>query len=240
MGILPQDFKSKCTCSNATGLSPYYLLYGRYPLLPIDIEFGVFVPELSEAITYKYVQELKKRLENAFQKANAFCEKEALRSKQSFDRTAKSSKLLPVDVVLVKKKGFTSKHKIADKWETEPCEIVSQRSDGLPVYTVVRNDRERTLHHNMLFLLGLRHDIGSILDDTGKSENSGNPAGEQVDNFPIIDGEVDQPVYEGPQTRSHTKQLMKANVLMDQMFDINSSEICDDIADIIEMPGRIH
>ena len=48
-------------------------LYGRHPLLPIDIEFGVFVPELSEAVTYKYVQNLKIRLENAFQKANAFC-----------------------------------------------------------------------------------------------------------------------------------------------------------------------
>ena len=95
LGTLPGDFKSKwtqhistptyaynCTCSNATGFSPYYLLYGRHPLLPIDIEFGVFVPELSEAITYKYVQELKKRQVNAFQKANAFCEKEALRSKQ--------------------------------------------------------------------------------------------------------------------------------------------------------------
>ena len=94
LGTLPEDFKSKwtqhihtltyaynCTCSNATRFSPYYLLYGRHPLLPIDIEFGVFVPELSEVITYKYVSELKQRLENAFQKANALCEKEALRSK---------------------------------------------------------------------------------------------------------------------------------------------------------------
>ena len=102
---------------------------------------------------------------------------------------------------MVKKKGFTSKHKIADKWETEPYEIVSQRSDGLPVYMVVRNDRE-------------------------------------VDNFPIVDGEVDQPVYEGPQTQSHTKQLMRANVLMDQMFDVTSGEIFDDITDIIEMPDK--
>ena len=111
-----------------------------------------------------------------------------MRSKQRFDRTAKSSKLLPGDLVLVKKKGFTSKHKIADKLETEPYEIVSQRSDGLPVYTVVRNDRKRTLHHNMLFPLGLWHDTESILDDTGKSKSSGNPVEEQVDNFPIVDG----------------------------------------------------
>ena len=116
-----------------------------------------------------------------------------------------------------------------------PYEIVSQRSDGLPVYTVVRNDRERTLHHNMLFLLGLWCDTESILDNMGGSEISGNPVEEQV-NFPIIDGEIDQPVYEGPQTRSHKKQLMKANVLMDQMFDIHSGEICYDNVDVVEMP----
>ena len=96
-----------CTHSNATRFSPYYLLHGRHPFLPIDIEFGAFVPELSEAITYKYVQELKRRLENAFKKAKAFCQKEALRSKQRFDQTATSCKLLPGDLVLVKKDGFT-------------------------------------------------------------------------------------------------------------------------------------
>ena len=87
----------------------------------------------------------------------------------------------------------------------------------------------------MLFLLGLWHDTESILDDTDESEDSGNPVEEQVDNFPIVDGEVDQPIYEGPQTLSRTKQLMKANVLVDQMFDINSGMICDDIVDVVKM-----
>ena len=64
------------------------------------------VTELSEVVTYKYIQNLKKRLENAFQKANAFCEKEAVRSKQHFDKTAKCSKLLPGDLVLVRRKGL--------------------------------------------------------------------------------------------------------------------------------------
>ena len=107
-------------------------------------------------------------------------------------------------------------------------EIVLQGSDGPSVYTVVRNDRVRTLHCNMLFPLGLWHDTESILDNTGESENSGNPVEERVDNFLIVDGEIDQPVYKGPQTWSCIKQLMKANVLMDQLFDISSREICDD------------
>ena len=55
LGTLSEDFKSQwpqhistltyaynCTRSNATGFSPYYLLYGRQLLLPIDIEFSVY------------------------------------------------------------------------------------------------------------------------------------------------------------------------------------------------------
>ena len=138
---------------------------------------------------------------------------------------------MPGDLVLVRRKGFTLKHKIADKWEYEPYEIVSQHSDGLPVYTVMRNDRERTLHCNILFPLGLQCDTGSVLNDVRKSENSGNPVSKQVDNFPTSDGEVDQPIYEGSQTRSHTRNLMKANILMNQMFDIQESS-----SDIIPKP----
>ena len=114
-----------------------------------------------------------------------------IRSKQRFDRTARCSKLEPGDLVLVKRKGFTSKHKIADKWGTEPYEIVSQRSDGLPVYTVMRNGYETTLHRNMLFPLGLRHDSGSILSNLAEFENTENPESNQIDNFSNGDGEVD-------------------------------------------------
>ena len=85
LGTLPDDFKSKwtqhistlvnaynCTHSNATGFSPYYLLYGRHQLLPIDIEFGVLVPKLSEAITYKYVQELRKEIRKCLSESQCF------------------------------------------------------------------------------------------------------------------------------------------------------------------------
>ena len=63
--------------------------------------------------------------------------------------------------------------------------------------------------------------------------NLENPDLAQVDNFSNSDGEIDQPVYEGPQTRSHTKNLMKANVLMNNLFDVQSGEICDEIPEIL-------
>ena len=60
----------------------------------------------------------------------------------------------------------------------------------------------------MLFLLGLWYDTESILDNASKSEVPRNPVVEQVDNFLIVDSEIDQSVHEGPQTQSHTKQLI--------------------------------
>ena len=38
------------------GFSPYFLMYGRQPLLPVDIEFGVFTPDVTGVATQKYVQ----------------------------------------------------------------------------------------------------------------------------------------------------------------------------------------
>ena len=70
-----------CTRNNATSFSPYYLMYGHHPLLPIDIEFGVFTPDISEVATHKYVQKLKHRLEYAYQKAREYNEQEALKNK---------------------------------------------------------------------------------------------------------------------------------------------------------------
>ena len=78
-GTLPEELKINwpqhvstlthaynCTRNNATGFSPYFLMYGRQPLLPIDIEFGVFTPDVTGVATQKYVQMLKHQLEWAY------------------------------------------------------------------------------------------------------------------------------------------------------------------------------
>ena len=85
----------------------------------------------------------------------------------------------------------------------------------------------------MLFLLDLRCDSGSILSNLAEFENMENPELNQVDNFSNGDGEVDQPVYEGPQTRSHTRKLMKANTIMANLFDIQSKKVCDEISEVL-------
>ena len=62
-----------CMRNDATG-------YRQHPLLPIDIKFGVFTPDISEVATHKFVQKLK-YLEFAFMKAKESSMKEAKKNK---------------------------------------------------------------------------------------------------------------------------------------------------------------
>ena len=71
----------------------------------------------------------------------------------------------------------------------------------------------------MLFLLHYQHETEINIDDTGEFDGKGTP--EQIqDNVHMSDLE-DQPVYKGPQTQSCTKALMKANLIMNEYFQID-------------------
>ena len=56
--------------------------------------------------------------------------------KHHYDETARSSVLMPGDLVLVQKVGVKCKHKIGDKWEHDPYIVISQPNDDIPVYEV--------------------------------------------------------------------------------------------------------
>ena len=54
-----------CTKHDSTGYSPYELMFGRQPRLPVDIAFGLDGPTDHVPLT-KYVQQLKEKLHNAY------------------------------------------------------------------------------------------------------------------------------------------------------------------------------
>ena len=99
----------------ATGFLPFFLMYGRTPILPIDVEFGVTLPDLSQASRQNYAEKLKAQLKWAFKVAKENNDRESARHKRYYDQKFKCMKIEPGDLVLVWVKAFGPDHKIADR-----------------------------------------------------------------------------------------------------------------------------
>ena len=89
---------------------------------------------------------------------------------------------------------------------------MSQKSSGIPVFVVKslgKDRRERTLHSNMLYPLSFQ-----VQNEHERHDDIGNESlvGDQSES--VDDSLKDQPTQQGPITHSHTKALMKANLLM--------------------------
>ena len=140
------------TKHDTTGYSPYFLLFGREPRLPID----VLLPskETGQPNSYtKYVADLKKRIKYAQELVEARIRKAGEANKGWYDRKVRGATLQPGDQVLVRQVGLQGKHKLADRWEEEIWVVTAQPNSTIPVYSVRKLDgsgRLRTLHRNML------------------------------------------------------------------------------------------
>ena len=148
-----------CTRNSSTGFSPFHLMFGRHPRLPVDVAFGIH--RIGEGVTFstsKYVDWLQRCLAHAYEKAKTFADKESDRQKSLFDRKSKDLRLEPGDLCLVRKTAWKSRHKIQNRWDDDDYVIISQPNCDIPVF-VVRNtktDQEKTLHRNLLLPLGYK------------------------------------------------------------------------------------
>ena len=239
IGTLPADTKKNwqaqiatlvhgynCTKSSVTWYKPYTLMFGREPLLPIDVEFGVHTPDITTVMTHKYIQKLQNKMKWAFKKAEEISLKENARQKKYYDKKVKCSRLQPGDMVLVRQKVFKGKHKIQDKWENTPYKVVEQINHDLPVFHVENTgdaSNTRVLHRNMLFpLLTCNFDQAQSLEDNVPQINSSDEESEGLD--------PEEGSYKGPMTCSRTKGtttptvdiVAKANQEMEQYFGITT------------------
>ena len=127
-----------CTKHASTTYSPYYLMFGRHPRLPIDVEFGLNKPNCSEnSSKSRYIQKLRRRLNYAFQKASKYSDQQANKYKHSYDKSVKGPQLHEHDLVLVKIVAHKGRHKLQDRWEPEEYVVIEQPIAGTPVYKEV-------------------------------------------------------------------------------------------------------
>lgn len=154
--VKPLVHAYNCTRNDTTGYSPYELMFGGQPTLPVDLILGIDNPNETHQTHSEYVQNLRQRLQESYTLAAENSKKTGERNKLRFDAKVRAAELVEGDRVLIRNVNIRGKHKLADKWE-KSIHIVVKRIDGGPVY-VVKPERgsgpHRTLHRDLLLPCG--------------------------------------------------------------------------------------
>ena len=147
------------TCSAVTGYSPYYMLFGRRPRIPVDYLFPTLHDSPHQTKMEVSVVAMQKRLKEAFTVARCLTSEEVARQCRYYDHRAGAVALQPGDVVIVCTNGFVGKQKVKDQWE-EGSFIVKSQLEDWPVYKVKcptsdhrQKPKYRILHQNGLLLV---------------------------------------------------------------------------------------
>ena len=173
-----------CTKHASTTYSPYFLMFGRHPRLPIDGEFGLPKHNCGDnSSKSRYVQKLRRRLNYAFKKASKYSDQQAQKYKSSYDKSIKGPQLQEKDIVLVKVVAHKGRHKFQDKWKNMLYVVIEQPIAGTPVYKVqpVNGGNIRTLHRNLLLPLGVKLEPDYKSDDSILDEDSDDDSVELTD-----------------------------------------------------------
>ena len=165
-----------CTKNAATGFIPYYLLFGREPRLPVDVEFGLQRGSQKGSLgESSYVSQLKRILWFAHNKAKQMAKRQQAKHRELYDKKCRGAELEVGDLVLVKQTAWKGRHKIQNRWESEEYQVMGQPPPGVPVYTVksVAGCRTMVLHRNLLLPLQgrIRQEIGMREEGISGSED---------------------------------------------------------------------
>lgn len=144
---LPQVvFSYNTTVHQSTGESPFFLMFGQDPLLPVDFLLGrAPVPVVGS--TQDWIVEHQTRLRLAFEGATEHLQAAASRRKTRYDEKVKDSSLQVGQLVYLKDVGVRGRHKIQDVWSSVLYEVVKAPQRDGSVYTIAPVDDSSKVKH---------------------------------------------------------------------------------------------
>ena len=236
------------TQHSVTGFSPYFLMFGRHPRLPIDYQLGINRDNLAQPSKFQFVNKLNERLHEAYAKAETLAQQEANRQKKLYDRRSRDVTLFPGDLVLVRIVKWTERHKIQDKWEQEEYVVVSQPDPFLPVYKVrpVSGGNVRTLNRNLLLPLGLQmkstedQDSSDIIFDEVREKSLTPPEVGIFPDGPSVHPSSSNPELNPEEEASKMDEISSTNSEnLQQSENINDSENQDSSTSEIDIDDNL-
>ena len=150
-----------CTKQDSTQFSPFFLMFGREPRLPVDIMFDLDSSDVDTVDESKFVSELRKQLEYAYALVSANQDSASCKGKANYDKRVRGAILVVGDRVLLRNVGLRGKQKLADKWSSDVYIVVGQPDTDLPVYSIQKEgsrEKVKVVHRNLLLPLGSTQD----------------------------------------------------------------------------------
>lgn len=135
-----------------TGESPYFLMFGREPTLPIDFLLGR-VPDPVPGTVQNWILEHQTRLRLAFQGVRDRLVAAADRRKDRHDCRVQEVPLREGQLVYMRDHSVRGRHKIQDHWSSDSYQVLRAPTENGAVYTIapVHNlQKTRNVHRDQL------------------------------------------------------------------------------------------
>ena len=124
------------TWSVVTRFLPHYLMFGRYPHLPVDYYFLMVSTFECSRHMPTYMTEVRRCFKEAYAEAHLQMNCEAEKQKWYYNRTMNTVQIVPGNMVLMKNDTYQGKQKVKDWWSETEYVVVCQVTDGVPTYEV--------------------------------------------------------------------------------------------------------
>lgn len=133
---LPQVlYAYNTTPHQSTGESPFYLMFGQEPRLPIDFLLGQ-VNDPVAGDPHEWILEHQTRLQLAFEGTKERLRAAAHRRKTQHDEHVHDEPLREGQLILVRNTGLRGRHKTHDLWSSVPHIILKAPCEGGSVYKI--------------------------------------------------------------------------------------------------------
>ena len=145
-------FAYNATVHSTTKFTPYFLLFGREPRLPIDSVLEIDDGQGKIRKSYeKYAEDWKCSMNQAYEIARKHQEKVGQRNKVYYDKRARGAELVVGDRVLTRNREKGGTGKLRSHWENKVYKVIG-KSDDIPVYVIEPEDGGKTkrVHRNDL------------------------------------------------------------------------------------------
>ena len=168
----PQFLPELVYCYNAsvhpsTGFSPYALLFGRQPKLPIDIILSL-QPDGQDGTVDDWVRLHRQRLKKSYELANRCLLRKSKDRNDRYNQNA-DNRVIELGATVLTKNHPLGRHKIVDEWVSTPYKVIDKLQDN--VYVVQRADgtgKTRTLGRRELLDISIQgaSGFGSNAEDS--------------------------------------------------------------------------